>query len=54
MDDKRVLEDGKLVLFRRNGLWQARIPVGSGRYLRHPLPDAPMLFRKSERVTGLD
>jgi integrase len=33
MDDKRVLEDGKLVLFRRNGLWQARIPVGSGRYL---------------------
>jgi len=33
MDDKRVLEDGKLVLFRRNGLWQARIPVGSGRYI---------------------
>jgi len=33
MDDKRVLEDGKLVLFRRNGLWQARVPVGSGRYL---------------------
>ncbi len=33
MDDAVYLEEGKLVLFTRNGIWQARIPVGDGRYL---------------------
>ena len=33
MDDERRLEDGKLVLFTRNGIWQARIPIGKRRYL---------------------
>lgn len=37
MDDQRVLEDGKLVLFRRNGIWQARVPVGVNRYLYRSL-----------------
>lgn len=30
---RRELEGGKLVLFQRNGVYQARIPIGSGRYL---------------------
>lgn len=33
MDDELRLEGGKLVLFRRNGLWQARIPIGNRKYL---------------------
>ena len=33
MDDPLRLEAGKLVLFKRNGLWQARILVGPNRYL---------------------
>jgi len=33
MDDPLRLEAGKLVLFKRNGLWQARILVGRDRYL---------------------
>lgn len=33
MDNERRLEDGKLVLFTRNGIWQARIPIGKRRYL---------------------
>ena len=33
MEDKRELIGGKLVLFRRNGLWQARVPLTDGRYL---------------------
>jgi integrase len=33
MDDEVRLEGGKLVLFRRNGLWQARIAVGNRKYL---------------------
>lgn len=37
MDDQRVLEDGKLVLFRRNGIWQARVRVGVNRYLYRSL-----------------
>mgnify|MGYP006276200027 CR=1 FL=1 len=37
MDDQRVLEDGKLVLFRRNGIWQARVPAGVNRYLYRSL-----------------
>lgn len=37
MDDQRVLEDGKLVLFRRNGIWQARVAVGVNRYLYRSL-----------------
>jgi len=40
MDDKRTLIDGKLVLFRRNGLWQARIPLTEGRYLWRSLKTA--------------
>lgn len=33
MDDELRLEAGKLVLFRRNGLWQARIALGNRKYL---------------------
>ena len=33
MDNERPLEDGKLVLFTRDGIWQARIPIGGRRYL---------------------
>jgi site-specific recombinase XerD len=33
MDDELRLEGGKLVLFRRNGLWQARIAIGNRKYL---------------------
>jgi hypothetical protein len=57
MDDQRVLEDGKLVLFRRNGIWQARVPVGVNRYLYRSLrtsdeakaiPAAIRLFYQTE------
>jgi integrase len=57
MDDKRVLEDGKLVLFRRNGIWQARVAIGSGRYVWRSLktsdeakatPAARKLFYQTE------
>jgi hypothetical protein len=33
MDNERRLEDGKLVLFTRNGILQVRIPIGRRRYL---------------------
>lgn len=33
MDDGRRFESGKLVLFTRNGIWQARIAIGNRRYL---------------------
>jgi len=33
MDDELRLEAGKLVLFRRSGLWQARIALGNRKYL---------------------
>jgi len=33
MDDEVRLEGGKLLLFRRNGLWQARISIGNRKYL---------------------
>ena len=33
MDDEVRLEGGKLLLFWRNGLWQARIAVGNRKYL---------------------
>jgi hypothetical protein len=28
MDDERRVEGGKLLLFTRNGIWQARIVIG--------------------------
>lgn len=37
MDDKRRLEDGKLVLFKRGGIWQARIAVVDRRYIYRSL-----------------
>lgn len=40
MDDKRELIDGRLVMFTRNGLWQARIPLDDGRYLWRSLKTA--------------
>ena len=40
MDDKRELIGGKLVIFRRNGLWQARVPLHDGRYLWRSLKTA--------------
>src|SRR5713101_4614887 len=33
MEDERHLEGGKLVLFTRNGIWQARVAIGNRRYL---------------------
>lgn len=33
MVDELRLEAGKLFLFRRNGIWQARIPIGNRKYL---------------------
>ena len=33
MDDERRLEGGKLVLFTRAGIWQARVAIGNRRYL---------------------
>lgn len=33
MDNERRFESGKLVLFTRNGIWQARIAIGNRRYL---------------------
>lgn len=40
MDDEIRLESGKLVLFRRNGIWQARIAIGNRRYLWKSLKTA--------------
>ena len=40
MEDKRDLIGGKLVLFRRNGVWQARVPLSDGRYLWRSLKTA--------------
>lgn len=40
MEDKRELIGGKLVLFRRNGLWQARVPLPDGHYLWRSLKTA--------------
>jgi len=40
MDDEIRLEGGKLVLFRRNGIWQARIAIGNRRYLWKSLKTA--------------
>lgn len=40
MDEGIKLEGGKLTLFRRNGLWQARIYVGDRRYLWRSLKTA--------------
>jgi len=40
MEDKRELIGGKLVIFRRNGLWQARVPLHDGRYLWRSLKTA--------------
>ena len=40
MEDEVRLEAGKLVLFRRSGLWQARIHLGQGRYLWRSLKTA--------------
>ncbi len=37
MDAKRALEDGKLVLFKRAGIWQARIAVTDRRYIYRSL-----------------
>ncbi len=37
MDVQRVLEDGKPVLYRRNGIWQARIRVSVNRYIYRSL-----------------
>lgn len=37
MDGKRALEDGKLVLFKRAGIWQARIAVTDRRYIYRSL-----------------
>lgn len=37
MDLKRRLEDGKLVLFKRGGIWQARIAVVDRRYIYRSL-----------------
>ena len=33
MDNERRLESGKLLLFTRGGIWQARISIGELRYL---------------------
>ena len=33
MDDDVKLEDGKLLIYRRNGVWQARVYIGERRYL---------------------
>jgi len=33
MDDVRRAHDGALVLFRRSGIWQARIHLGGGKYV---------------------
>jgi hypothetical protein len=41
MDDKRALIGGKLFIFRRNGLWQARVPLHEGGHLRKPLATLP-------------
>src|SRR5258708_1263759 len=37
MDDVVRARDGKLVLYRRNGLWQARIHLGKGQYIHKSL-----------------
>ena len=37
MDVQRVLEDGKQVLYRRNGIWQARIRGSVNRYIYRSL-----------------
>ena len=40
MDHEIRLEGGKLVLLRRNGIWQARIAIGNRRYLWKSLKTA--------------
>ena len=40
MEHEVRLEAGKLVLFRRSGIWQARVHLGDGRYLWRSLKTA--------------
>lgn len=45
--DRLVLENGKLLLFRRGRLWQARVHLGGGRYLWRSLrTDDPEAARR--------
>ena len=52
MDDKRELIGGKLVLYRRNGIWQARLPLHDGRYLWRSLktPDEAKATQDATRL----
>ena len=40
MDDAIRAHDGKLVLYRRNGIWQARLHLGGNNYLPKSLKTA--------------
>ena len=50
MEDAVCLEDGKLVLFRRSGLWQARIHLGHSRYLWRSLKTANLEAAKRSGI----
>ena len=40
MDDPIRKHDGQVLLFRRNGIYQARIHLGKGKYLHRSLKTA--------------
>lgn len=50
MDEPIKLQDGKLLLFKRNGIWQARIYTGERRYLWRSLKTSS---RTDARQAGL-
>lgn len=52
--DTLRLEDGRLVLFRRNGIWQARIHLGAGRYVWRSLRTTDETTARREGTRTLD
>lgn len=48
------LEDGRLVLFPRNGIWQARIHLGAGRYVWRSLRTTERAEALREGMRALD
>src|SRR5476649_754747 len=42
MDDERSYAGGKLKLYRRSGIWQARVYIGNKSYVRRTLKTAAL------------
>ena len=50
MDEPIKLQDGKLLLFKRNGIWQARIYTGERRYLWRSLKTSSRTDARQARL----